>query len=130
MSNPAIGALLRELTLPKPHSVNAAFSQSYKKTAQYRTWRVEANASIMAQGPRVLLSGPVFIELIFPAEVCSEACDTDNQAKGCLDALVDMRILVDDNRMIVPVLLLRWGPGRLTIVRIYEYLGDTEWSTL
>ena len=44
-------------------------------------------------------------------------------AKCILDALVSMKILPDDNRMIVPVLLLRWGPSHQTTVRIHEFLG-------
>ena len=124
MTNSHIGALIRELTMPKPYSVNAALAPNYKKAAAYGRWRIAAHQEIMAQGPRVEIEGPLFIEMIFPAAVCSKQCDTDNQAKCILDALVDMGILYDDNRVIVPVLLLRWGPGKQTMVRIYEFLGE------
>ena len=124
MTNPHIGALIRELTLPRPYSVNAALAPNYKKAAAYGRWRIAAHQEIMAQGPRTLIEGPLFIEMIFPAAVCSKAADTDNQAKCILDSLVDMGILRDDNRVIVPVLLGRWGPGRQTVVRIYEFLGE------
>ncbi len=124
MNNPHIGDLIRQITLPRPYSVNAALSPGYRKARQYRRWRAEAATEIMAQGPRLLIDGPVFIDMIFPADACSKQCDTDNQAKCMLDALVDMRILIDDNRTIVPVLLLRWGPGDKTLVRIHEFMGE------
>ena len=123
-ANPHIGELIRELTLPKPCSVNAALGPGYRKARTYAKWRIEAHQEIQAQGPRILIEGPLFVEMIFPAAVVSKKADTDNHAKGCLDALVDMGILFDDNRVIVPVLLLRWGPGSKTIVRIHEFLGE------
>ena len=68
-ANPHIGQLLRELTLPKPYSVNAALAPNYKKAAAYGKWRIAARQEIMAQGPRLELEGPLFIEMIFPAAV-------------------------------------------------------------
>ena len=124
MTNPHIGKLIREVTLPRPYSVNAALSSQHRNSVQYRAWRKQAKAEIMAQGPRRVIDGPLFIDMIFPADVCSKQCDTDNHAKCMLDALVDMGILIDDNRTIVPVLLLRWGPGDKTLVRIHEFLGE------
>lgn len=124
MNNPAIGPLIREVTLPRPFSVNAMRKRGHSSTAQYSAWRIEAHQVIMAQGPRVMIDEPVFIDMIFPAAACSKQCDTDNQAKCVLDVLVDMGILEDDNRSLVPVLLLRWGPGTETIVRIHEFLGE------
>ncbi len=124
MTNPHIGALLREVTLPRPFSVNAMRKSFHRTNSEYSAWRIEAHTEIMAQGPRLLIAGPVFVDMIFPAAACSKNCDTDNQAKGCLDALVDMGLLADDNRSIVPAILLRWGPGKKTVVRIHEFLGD------
>ena len=124
MSNAHIGELLRELTLPKPFSVNAMRTDRHKTARAYAIWQDAARQEIMAQGPRILVEPPVMIEIIFPAAACSPQCDTDNQAKCILDALVSMKILPDDNRVIVPVLLLRWGPSHQTTVRIHEFLGE------
>ena len=124
MTNPYIGELIREITLPRPFSANAMRKSFHRTNAEYGAWRIEAHTEIMAQGPRPLIAGPVFIDMIFPAAACSRQCDTDNQAKCVLDALVYMGILADDNRSIVPAILLRWGPGKKTVVRIHEFLGD------
>lgn len=124
MTNPHIGALLRELRLPRPFSVNPMRTHDFTTGAKYGRWKERAHQLIMAQGPRVLIPGPVMVELIFPSETISQKADTDNMAKCNLDALVTMGLLSDDNRLVVPVILLRWQVERETVCRIHEFLGE------
>jgi len=126
MTGLVLGELLRELSLPKPISVNALRRDNHKSSAAYAAWMGVATAEIMADGPRRLLPPPVALDLIFPAGAYRgrQRVDTDNLAKCILDALVNMGILEDDNRHVVPVIVLRWGPGARTTVRIYQYAGE------
>lgn len=124
MINLHIGALLRELRLPKPFSVNPMRGWNHETSKKYGRWKTRALKLIMTQGPRVLIPGPVMVELIFPSVTVSQKADTDNMAKCCMDALVKMGILEDDNRVNVPVIVLRWQAEDETVCRIHEFLGE------
>lgn len=106
--------------LPFPPSVNNLFSQAMMPsrrmpgrmvtrrfpTKKYRLWREEAvvrirAAKIPAQGEPVVIK----LELIPPD---SRPRDADNYAKPILDALVEARVLVDDNNRYVKAVVPYW----------------------
>lgn len=119
------GELIRELVLPAPISVNEFRGSSkgtMRKRASYSEWKDTADKTLMVQGPRKLIVGPVALDIAFPALALRDTFDTDNGAKPIIDTLVRMGLLADDHRKEVPVIGLRWWRGDMTVVRIYRYL--------
>jgi len=98
--------------LPRPFSLNNKDanlpSGGRVKTAAYRAWIAEAQAMIMAAGPRPRFDRPVMIHLDVGFDGVSPLFDLDNAIKPALDVLVGMRIIPDDRRKFVQRVSAQW----------------------
>lgn len=109
------------LDLPKPIPVNSMFGQApgHKRypSARYKKWQIDATLALRAQS-FYRYSERVEILMIFPDK---GRYDIDGQPKGVLDLLVKEGILPDDNRAILPLLILTVGDVAGVRVIIGEY---------
>lgn len=109
------------LDLPKPISVNRMFGQApgHKRypTAEYKKWQIAAMTALRAQRYHIY-AGRVEIMMILPNK---GRYDLDGQPKGVLDLLVKEGIIQDDNRQVVPLLILQEGDVTGVKVIIGEY---------
>ncbi len=109
------------LYLPKPISVNRMFGQApgHKRypTAEYKQWQMAATLSLRSQVYHTY-SGRVEIIMTLPNK---GRYDLDGQPKGVLDLLVKEGIIQDDNRQVLPLLMLQEGDVDGVKVVIGEY---------
>jgi Holliday junction resolvase RusA-like endonuclease len=130
--------------LPFPPSVNNLFSQGIVKgkvrrfpSKGYKAWRYEAVIRIkQAKLPR--FERTVVVKLELTPKDC-RARDADNYAKPVLDALVEARVLPDDNNRFVRAVIPYWqnpSPKHGVVVMIREALAERpqlsakEWQLL
>lgn len=105
-----------QVWLPFPVSTNNLFGQAMVKgrmrrfpTKAYRIWRKEAELRILAARlPRFTVPVVVKLELT-PRD--QRPRDADNFSKAILDALVRMRVLVDDSNRYVKAVIPYWTDG-------------------
>ena len=110
--------------LPFPPSTNNLFSQGVVKgkmrrfpSKQYKAWRKEAIIRLIAARlPR--FSEPVVIKLALTPKDCRRR-DASNYIKAVEDALVEARVLIDDDQRYVKAVVPYWeNPAANAGVRI------------
>ncbi len=86
------------LTVPVPPSVNELFrnvpGKGRVKTQVYKDWRAHALTAIRLQKVRPV---PGYIFVIINVEMVGDRADLDNRAKAIFDAVVEAKIITDDN---------------------------------
>jgi Holliday junction resolvase RusA-like endonuclease len=107
--------------LPRPPSVNAAFSTNWKTkrrfdSKEYEAWKKEAAQMLMAQRPRCAV-GPVEITITVE-EIARYPSDIDNRIKPTIDCLVQNGIIDGDTAKTVRSVTARWGEVHGAVVTI------------
>lgn len=94
----------RTWKFPRPFSLNnkdVNTGSGRAKSRAYKAWIAEAQAMMMAQGPRTKFEAPVAIRIRLGSKNVSPQMDGDNCIKPILDVLVSMGVIEDDNRTVV-----------------------------
>ena len=99
-------------------------------TSDYRKWKVLAAQYLQAQTPLPRIAHPVELTF-FLGESGVGGVDADNTAKAMQDALVEHKIITDDNRKRVRGIRCVWVPGmKGTVVEILPARPAPLLSTL
>lgn len=109
--------------LPRPPSVNHAFSTNWKtkrrfESKDYEAWKKEASQMLMAQRARCAV-GPVDITITVQ-EIARYPSDIDNRIKTTIDCLVSNGIIDGDTARTVRSITAKWDAsiiGALVEVR-------------
>jgi Holliday junction resolvase RusA-like endonuclease len=134
---PSVNGLFRELSPQRRAQIAASMARKGKKgraptrclSKHYRKWRDEAHIRLLAAKiPR--FDVPVVIKLELTPRDCRPR-DADNYGKAVLDALVNARILVDDNNRYVKAVVPYWenpshNSGVVVIIRPADMTGRRE----
>lgn len=105
---------MTDAPLPKPISVNNLFVNTVKgrrPSRRYKAWKAEADAMVLASGPRICIREPVHIEITIGRKGVRADADIDNMSKAYLDCLTRCGVIADDDIRIVQSLHLRMAEG-------------------
>lgn len=112
-------------TLPRPPSLNACYgnrAKGQKGRGRYVSpalarWRSMAAQEIRALGKYPRFASPVTIEIRASEDGVGRQ-DADNLEKPVCDFLVEMGIIIDDNRKIVRKVSCAWTDGRSGMISV------------
>lgn len=111
------------LVMPRPISTNNLFSnvpgRGRVQTREYRAWKKEAAACLMAQRPLPRFAMPVELT-IYVGENGVGMMDSDNVSKAYIDTLVQAGVIQDDSRKWVRRTAPEWVPGMAGAVIVIE----------
>lgn len=106
---------MTSLDLPRPISTNALtrpVGNRQLESREYRAWKKEASAMLMAQSPLPRFDGRVRLTYAVGTEGVSGNFDLGNAEKALTDALVAAGVIVDDRRKYVQGIGLEWVKGK------------------